>query len=223
VAASPTFQNAAVRLGSLYRVACFGQAGVAFEGPRILDVGSHDTTLLGQTRSPMCIALDLERQPVSTVAHVTQGDGCRLPFGSGVFDHVVAADVIEHVTDDAAFAAELQRVTRSGGEVFLTTPSAHIRMMPPFLTNYISRRWGHYDRIGYTAEQLASLTGPDFDCTITEWNAPAMRTWYLPVRLLSVVWPWLAASLWQRAAAWDARHTEGDHGFYWVRWRRRGQ
>ena len=47
--------------------------------------------------------------------HVVVGDGVALPFPDGCFDKVIAAEVLEHVPDDAAVLAELARVLRPGG------------------------------------------------------------------------------------------------------------
>jgi SAM-dependent methyltransferase len=45
-----------------------------------------------------------------------------LPFGSGSFDAVVAASVLEYVTAPAAVLAECARVARPGGVVLYTVP-----------------------------------------------------------------------------------------------------
>ena len=47
------------------------------------------------------------------------GDGVRLPFAEGAFDISHSSNVLEHVTDPAAFVDEMVRVVRPGGLVFL--------------------------------------------------------------------------------------------------------
>jgi SAM-dependent methyltransferase len=51
------------------------------------------------------------------------GDALRLPFADATFDHVIASEVMEHLPDDAAAAAELARVLRPGGTIAVTVPS----------------------------------------------------------------------------------------------------
>ncbi len=50
------------------------------------------------------------------------GDGAALPFPDGSFDRVIAAEVLEHVPDDARVLAELVRVLRPGGLMAVTVP-----------------------------------------------------------------------------------------------------
>ena len=57
------------------------------------------------------------------LAATVNGDATRLPFPDGVFDRVIASEVLEHVPDDAAALAELARVLRPGGTLAATVPS----------------------------------------------------------------------------------------------------
>jgi SAM-dependent methyltransferase len=53
-----------------------------------------------------------------------QADAFRLPFRSETFDRVICAEVMEHVHDFRGAARELARVTRPGGRVAVTIPTA---------------------------------------------------------------------------------------------------
>jgi ubiquinone/menaquinone biosynthesis C-methylase UbiE len=63
-----------------------------------------------------------EAEPGSGAGAVS-GDGTRMPFGDGVFDRVIAAEVLEHVLDDQRAINELARVLRPGGLAAVTVPS----------------------------------------------------------------------------------------------------
>jgi len=46
-----------------------------------------------------------------------------LGFRSAVFDAVILSDVLEHITDPAGALAEIRRVLKPGGVLYLTTPN----------------------------------------------------------------------------------------------------
>jgi SAM-dependent methyltransferase len=60
---------------------------------------------------------------MARLAGTVQGDATRLPFTSGSFHRVIASEVMEHIPDDAAAAAELARVLRPGGVLAVTVPT----------------------------------------------------------------------------------------------------
>jgi SAM-dependent methyltransferase len=51
-----------------------------------------------------------------------EADACALPFADGSFDRVIAAEVLEHIPDDASAISEIARVTKQGGLVAVTVP-----------------------------------------------------------------------------------------------------
>ncbi len=61
-------------------------------------------------------------RPVPAAAALS-GDARRLPFADATFDRVIAAEVLEHIDDDAAAVAELARVLRPGGTIAVTVPA----------------------------------------------------------------------------------------------------
>ncbi len=55
-------------------------------------------------------------------AVAVRGDAYNLPFPDESFDVIIAAEVLEHLHDDARAFAELQRVLKPGGRIAVTVP-----------------------------------------------------------------------------------------------------
>lgn len=102
---------------------------VTTEKPLTLDMGCGTGGTLDRLREfarpvgldlePLALELCRERGHQSLVlASATQ-----LPFAEGTFDAAVALDVLEHIPDDAAAAAELARVLKPGGVAVVTVPA----------------------------------------------------------------------------------------------------
>jgi SAM-dependent methyltransferase len=70
--------------------------------------------------SAMASAGDL---PAAARSATTRGDATRLPFPDGTFDRIIAAEVLEHIDDDAGALRELVRVLRPGGTLAATVPA----------------------------------------------------------------------------------------------------
>lgn len=124
---------------------------------RVLDAGcgTGGTTValaLSDLKAEEVVGIDASREAVDAGWIRAQGYGLpagrarfehvpagqRLPFPDGHFDLVTCVSVLEFIsTDEArrAFIAELLRVTRSGGHVYLATPN------PLRAREYHSRRW----------------------------------------------------------------------------------
>lgn len=109
-------------------------------GHRVLDAGCgegrHCFGCLSRSANPIGFDLDLEAMrdaskrlrreaaDVQSTGEMVQGDIFRLPFEDATFDRVICSEVMEHVHDYRAAAAELARVTRPGGKLAVTIPTA---------------------------------------------------------------------------------------------------
>ncbi|HYF46808.1 MAG TPA: class I SAM-dependent methyltransferase [Acidimicrobiales bacterium] len=72
----------------------------------------------------MCAAMAaVGEAPAGGLAAAAVADGQSLPFPDATFDRIIAAEVMEHIPDDDAAAAELARVLKPGGTVAVTVPA----------------------------------------------------------------------------------------------------
>jgi SAM-dependent methyltransferase len=122
------------------------RAHVALEDALILEFGCGNGLYASQFRrrfTDRVEAFDIEPERVAEAQADTPNAlvaaGEHLPYASDRFDLVFSNEVIEHVQDDRASAAEMVRVTRVGGKVLLFCPNRWY----PFETH------GHYWRGQY--------------------------------------------------------------------------
>jgi SAM-dependent methyltransferase len=116
---------------------------------RILEVGSGTganlpvLTRLGARQVIGCDmsadALRYSRQQSGLA--FAQADAVRLPFAADTFDTVIAADVIEHVDDDAAAVREFARVLKPGGHLVLMVPAFPSLWGPQDIVAHHRRRY----------------------------------------------------------------------------------
>jgi len=117
----------AVSTGSVYSTiliaTVIGRAAPDRRVERLVDVGSGD--------SPYRYVLDhdryigVDRRPRGSDALLVTGDAGALPIADGVADGVLCTEVIEHVPDERALAAELARVAAPGATLVLSAPFVH--------------------------------------------------------------------------------------------------
>lgn len=205
-----------VRLGTIYRQETLNQLGKISDQGQVLDVGCHDGYFLSSLEVPVRIGVDPEPMPGAPEVQFVKADGCNLPFKSGQFNAVFALDVIEHIENDAAFAQEISRMLSPGGKIYLTTPSKYILITPPFLTKWVSQKWGHHLKPGYAKAELERLFSQDLAVSIHELNAPGYRTWYLILRALSPAFPRLVGRQVIKIARRDIERPAGKHGFFFL-------
>lgn len=104
------------------------------EGARVLDVGCGDAGVLiaFAEAGAVCSGIEpdarsLERGSVRAEEHgvrvdLRQSFAEQLPFPDAAFDLVVLDNVLEHVQDREQTLAEIRRVVRPGGLLYLVTP-----------------------------------------------------------------------------------------------------
>jgi SAM-dependent methyltransferase len=104
-------------------------------------IGMYTAALSSCCSQVVGLEVETERAAEAREAELTvvQGMGERLPFRAGTFDLVFSHEVLEHVRNDVATAAEMVRVARPGGRVVVFCPNRWY----PFETH------GHYWRGEY--------------------------------------------------------------------------
>ncbi len=134
---------------------------------KVLDIGGRlqpYRPLLG-TRVKEYVAVDLQVTPLVNVRATAEA----LPFPDGPFDFVICTQVLEYLPEPALVVAEIKRVLRKGGVLFLSAPSVFLRendkecwrFMPEGL-RYLLRE---FETIEVTPEGN-SLTGAFRTCNV---------------------------------------------------------
>ncbi|BCJ48134.1 hypothetical protein GCM10010168_24940 [Actinoplanes ianthinogenes] len=135
-------------------------------GGRILDLGAGTGRFSG-TLARSCGATVVAGEPSAAMraafrsnlpdALVVGGAAEALPFRAGVFDAVWASQVIHHVTDLTACAAEVRRVLRPHGHLLLRGGFGAVQELP--LYRYFPLAWPPGSAVCLTVEQLAGALG----------------------------------------------------------------
>ncbi len=122
-----------------------------------ITVIASDTNIgdLSRIRNRMDYLEELDIRGDSSLA-LTGADIIALPFDDACFDHVICAEVMEHIPDDAAAARELFRVLKPGGNLVVSVP----RFYPEKICWLLSRDYynsdGGHIRI-YTRKQITAV------------------------------------------------------------------
>ncbi len=99
-------------------------AADGLEGAVVLDAGAGEARFARHFGGHRYIAVDkCVGDPGWDYSHVhVRADLARLPFRQGVADVVLNTQVLEHVPDPGSVLAEIYRVLKPGGRLFLTAP-----------------------------------------------------------------------------------------------------
>jgi SAM-dependent methyltransferase len=122
---------------------------------KILNIGAatgHSSTLLQQFGTVTSIEFDQDCYEFTrdvVKIPIQQGSILELDFSNNTFDLVCAFDVIEHVEDDRLAVAEMRRVAKTGGVLFVAVPALMFLWSEHDVVNHHFRR--------YTSKILRSL------------------------------------------------------------------
>ena len=136
-----------------------------------LDLGGDNgvISLLLRERGGTWYSADLSPETVASIESVVgdrvfQVDTTRTPFDDRQFDRVVVVDLLEHVTTDREFVADLRRVIRDDGVLIINVPHVKPRSILNRLRHAIGQtdeRHGHV-RPGYSVDTLRRTLSPWF-------------------------------------------------------------
>lgn len=79
------------------------------------------------------------------LCHFVIGQAEKLPFPNSSFSKISAVAVLEHIRNDGKAIAEVARVLKPRGKIFLTVPNSYQKIWPPFRWYYrrVDREMGH--------------------------------------------------------------------------------
>lgn len=172
-----------------------GAAGAA-DGARVLEIGCGAGGMMAPlARYGRVHGLDVDREYVAFCRQrgfdrVLCGSGYELPFADACFDLVALFDTMEHIPDEARALAEVHRVLKPGGTLFVSVPAYQ------WLWSQNDRIAHHHRR--YTRGRLrAALRGASLE---------PRRLTYFNAALLPLIVP---AVLWQKLLDRLGRLPEG--------------
>ena len=150
----------------------------------VLDIGGRlqpYRPLLG-TRTKSYVAVDLQITPLVNVGAAAEA----LPFRDAQFDFVICTQVFEYLPDPGLATAEIKRVLRKGGILFLSAPSVFLRDNDKEYWRFLPESLRHLLREFETVEVIPegnSLTGFFRTCNV------CLMAFFRP-RTLAPLWQW---------------------------------
>lgn len=113
---------------------------------------------------------------------IVLGVGEQLPFADDSFDAILSNEVIEHVADDRACIAEMVRVARPGGRVFIFCPNRWYPVEQHGIYWRGDYKFGNIPLVNYLPDTLRDRLAPH----VRTYTAARLRALFddLPVRIL---------------------------------------
>jgi len=150
----------------------------------VLDVGGRLQPYrpLLATRTRKYVAVDLQLTPLVNVGAAAEA----LPFRNAQFDFVICTQVFEYLQDPGLAVAEIKRVLRKGGVLFLSAPSVFLRDNDKECWRFLPQGLRHLLREFETVEVIPegnSLIGFIRTCNIFLLS-------FLRPRILAPLWQW---------------------------------
>lgn len=136
----------------------------------------------------------------------TVADALHLPFADGVFDKVIASEVLEHIPEDRTALDEIYRVLKPGGALVATVPRAWTEAVCWMLSREYRNSPGGHVRI-YRRSQLKARAGVSGFSAVGSHHAHAFHSPYWWIRCaLGLDGQTLPARWYHSALVWDIEH-----------------
>jgi len=150
----------------------------------VLDIGGRLQPYrpLLEARTKCYVAVDLQRTPLVNVGAAAEA----LPFRDDQFDLVICTQVFEYLADPGLVVAEIKRVLRKGGVLFLSAPSLSLRDNDKEYWRFLPEGLRHLLREFETVEVTPegnSLTGFVRTCNVFVVS-------FIRPRILAPLWQW---------------------------------
>lgn len=134
-------------------------------GKKVLDLGCGSgygiasladaaAETVGVDVSPEAVAFASERYRANNLTFQRIDPNAPLPFADQSFDTVLSFQVIEHVSDEAAYLREARRVLKPGGVMIIVTPDRTLRLLP------MQKPWNRWHLREYSAASLERIVAP---------------------------------------------------------------
>lgn len=81
-----------------------------------------DADLLKQVADMSFALIEEGHVPAGATAAFVRGDATALPFADASFDRVIVSEVLEHIPEDTAAMAEVERILKPDGRAAITVP-----------------------------------------------------------------------------------------------------
>jgi SAM-dependent methyltransferase len=123
-------------------------------GQRVLDIGSGIGSFRSSIGPFIAIRADLDR-PSSAAPNFAQADAAYLPFADRAFDAVISNHSLEHFHDLAGSLAEIGRVLKPTGALYVAVPDAST--FCDRLYRWLARGGGHLNPFTSAQELAATI------------------------------------------------------------------
>ena len=206
-------------LGTYYRHLLLKKLNFDLEGEKALEIGCHDGFIISNIKARTKVGIDLK--PINKYPNVDyiKSDFIDYNFDKRKFDIILSIEVMEHIEDADKFLWKLSNLISKKGKALLSVPSKNIKVFPSIFQSYIDKRWGHYYRRGFGVDELKSLLkrnikGKKFK--IIEWNCPFYRSFYIPLKFLWPILPFITKKILSLLIDLDLKFKKGKSGFFFV-------